>query len=564
MGPGDRLLLVDGSGFIFRAFHALPPLTRKSDGLPVGAVAGFCNMVHKMLEDGRNGARPTHMAVIFDHSSKTFRNAIYPEYKAQRPEPPEDLRPQFALIRDATRAFNLACIEAEGWEADDIIATYARRAAKDGAQVTIVSSDKDLMQLVDDRIAMLDAMKGRAIGRAEVIEKFGVGPERVVDVQALAGDSVDNVPGAPGIGIKTAAQLIEAFGDVETLLARAGEITQPRRRQTLIDNAEQIRVSKRLVTLADDVPGLPDWEALAVRDAEPAQLIGFLKAMEFTGLTNRVASAMDADAGAFEAAAVATPDNPNARPDAAPDAALVDTADDAAGAAPREPIDTAAYAVIRDADTLRAWVAEAQEIGAVAVDTETTSLDEMVADLVGVSLALAPGRAAYIPLGHMEGDGDLLGAAARAPGQMGLEEALEILRPMLADPATLKIGQNLKYDIKVLARHGVSVSPIDDTMLLSYAQFSGLHGHGMDALSKRLLDHEPIPIKALLGSGKGQITFDRVALDKAAPYAAEDADVTLRLHRVLKPGLVRHRVTTVYETLERPLVPVLAAMEMHG
>ena len=564
LGPGDRLLLVDGSGFIFRAFHALPPLTRKSDGLPVGAVAGFCNMVHKMLEDGRNGARPTHMAVIFDHSSKTFRNAIYPEYKAQRPEPPEDLRPQFALIRDATRAFNLACIEAEGWEADDIIATYARRAAKDGAQVTIVSSDKDLMQLVDDRIAMLDAMKGRAIGRAEVIEKFGVGPERVVDVQALAGDSVDNVPGAPGIGIKTAAQLIEAFGDVETLLARAGEITQPRRRQTLIDNAEQIRVSKRLVTLADDVPGLPDWEALAVRDAEPAQLIGFLKAMEFTGLTNRVASAMDADAGAFEAAAVATPDNPNARPDDAPDAALVDTADDAAGAAPREPIDTAAYAVIRDADTLRAWVAEAQEIGAVAVDTETTSLDEMVADLVGVSLALAPGRAAYIPLGHMEGDGDLLGAAARAPGQMGLEEALEILRPMLADPATLKIGQNLKYDIKVLARHGVSVSPIDDTMLLSYAQFSGLHGHGMDALSKRLLDHEPIPIKALLGSGKGQITFDRVALDKAAPYAAEDADVTLRLHRVLKPGLVRHRVTTVYETLERPLVPVLAAMEMHG
>jgi len=564
LGPGDRLLLVDGSGFIFRAFHALPPLTRKSDGLPVGAVAGFCNMVHKMLEDGRNGARPTHMAVIFDHSSKTFRNAIYPEYKAQRPEPPEDLRPQFALIRDATRAFNLACIEAEGWEADDIIATYARRAAKDGAQVTIVSSDKDLMQLVDDRIAMLDAMKGRAIGRAEVIEKFGVGPERVVDVQALAGDSVDNVPGAPGIGIKTAAQLIEAFGDVETLLARAGEITQPRRRQTLIDNAEQIRVSKRLVTLADDVPGLPDWEALAVRDAEPAQLIGFLKAMEFTGLTNRVASAMDADAGAFEAAAVATPDNPNARPDDAPDAALVDTADDAAGAAPREPIDTAAYAVIRDADTLRAWVAEAQEIGAVAVDTETTSLDEMVADLVGVSLALAPGRAAYIPLGHMEGDGDLLGAAARAPGQMGLEEALEILRPMLADPATLKIGQNLKYDIKVLARHGVTVDPIDDTMLLSYAQFSGLHGHGMDALSKRLLDHEPIPIKALLGSGKGQITFDRVALDKAAPYAAEDADVTLRLHRVLKPGLVRHRVTTVYETLERPLVPVLAAMERHG
>ncbi len=557
LGPDDRLLLVDGSGFIFRAFHALPPLTRKSDGLPVGAVAGFCNMVHKMLEDGRNSERPTHMAVIFDHSSKTFRNDIYPDYKAQRPEPPEDLRPQFALIRDATRAFNLACIETQGWEADDIIATYARRAAKDGARVIIVSSDKDLMQLVDDRIAMFDGMKGRAIGRAEVIEKFGVGPEKVVDVQALAGDSVDNVPGAPGIGIKTAAQLIEEYGDVETLLARAGEIKQPKRRQTLLDNAEQIRVSRRLVTLADDVPDLPDWDALAVRDPEPAALIGFLKAMEFNSLTNRVATALGAEAGAYEAAEVATPDNPNANPNAA-------APEPAPAAAAPEPIDTAAYAVIRDADTLRAWVAEATEIGAVAVDTETTSLDEMVAELVGVSLALAPGRAAYVPLGHIEGDGDLLGAAMPAPGQMDRETALAILKPMLADPATLKIGQNLKYDIKVLARYGVTVAPIDDTMLLSYAQFSGLHGHGMDAMSRRLLDHDPIPIKALLGSGKAQITFDRVPIDKAAPYAAEDADVTLRLHRVLKPGLARNRVTTVYETLERPLVPVLAQMERQG
>ncbi|MFN3615303.1 MAG: 5'-3' exonuclease H3TH domain-containing protein, partial [Rubrimonas sp.] len=302
--PGDRLHLVDGSGFIFRAFHALPPLTRKSDGMPVGAVAGFCNMLHRMLEEGKANERPTHMAVIFDHSSKTFRNEIYPAYKAQRPEPPADLVPQFGLIREATRAFNLACIETEGWEADDIIATYARRAAADGADVTIVSSDKDLMQLVDDRIAMFDGMKGKPIGRGAVIEKFGVPPEKVVDVQALAGDSVDNVPGAPGIGIKTAAQLIEEYGDVETLLSRAAEIRQPKRRQTLIDHAEQIRISKRLVTLADNVPGLPDWDELAVRDPDPQALIGFLKAMEFRSLTNRVAEALGAEPAEIEAAPV--------------------------------------------------------------------------------------------------------------------------------------------------------------------------------------------------------------------------------------------------------------------
>jgi len=559
LGPGGRLHLVDGSGFIFRAFHALPPLTRKSDGLPVGAVAGFCNMVYKMLEDGKAAERPTHMAVIFDYSSKTFRNEIYPDYKAHRPEPPEDLRPQFALIRDATRAFNLACIEAEGWEADDIIATYARRGAAAGARVTIVSSDKDLMQLVDGAISMFDGMKGRVIGHDEVVEKFGVGPDKVVDVQALAGDSVDNVPGAPGIGIKTAAQLIAEFGDVETLLARADEIRQPKRRQALIDNAEQIRISRRLVTLADNVPDLPDWDALAVRDPDPATLIGFLKAMEFRTLTNRVAEALGAEAGEIDPAPVSV-GGTNPAPDVPPG----DASRHPAGEAPSEPIDTAAYAVIRDAATLRAWVAEATAIGAVAVDTETTSLDEMTAELVGVSLALAPGRAAYVPLGHVEGDGDLLGARGLAPGQMDREEALAILRPMLADQATLKIGQNLKYDIKVLARHGVEVAPIDDTMLLSYAQGAGLHSHGMDALSQRLLDHKPIPIRELLGSGKGQITFDRVPIDKAAPYAAEDADVTLRLHRVLKPRLVRERVTTVYETLERPLAPVLARMEMHG
>ncbi len=563
IGPGDRLHLVDGSGFIFRAFHALPPLTRKSDGLPVGAVSGFCAMLFRLLEEGRAAERPTHLAVVFDHSSKTFRNDIYPAYKAHRPDPPPELVPQFPLIRDATRAFNLACIETEGFEADDIIATYARRAAAAGAAVTIVSADKDLMQLVDDRILLMKpGLKGGADERIDaggVAEKFGVAPDRVVDVQALAGDSVDNVPGAPGIGIKTAAQLIAEYGDLDTLLARAGEIRQPKRRETLLAHAEQVRVSRRLVTLCDAVPGLPDWAELAVRDPEPAVLIGFLKAMEFRSLTTRVAEAIGAEAGGIGASSVAMPEGFVADPPPPPPVEGV-----AAGAVPAEPIDPAAYAIVRDADALRAWVAEATEIGAVAVDTETTALDEMTADLVGVSLATAPGRACYIPLGHREGDADLFGAARLAPGQMDREEALAILRPMMADPAVLKIGQNLKYDLKVLRRFGVEVAPIDDTMLLSYAQGAGLGGHGMDALSKRLLDHQPIPIKELIGSGKSQITFARVPVDKAAAYAAEDADVTLRLHRVLKPGLVAHRVTTVYETLERPLVPVLAAMEMAG
>ncbi|MGF1658197.1 MAG: DNA polymerase I [Rubrimonas sp.] len=565
LAKGDRLVLVDGSGFIFRAFHALPALTRRSDGLPVGAVSGFCTMLHRMIEDGKKAGPPTHIAVVFDHSSKTFRNDIYPDYKAHRPEPPADLVPQFALIREATRAFNLACVETEGFEADDIIATYARAAARDGAEVTIVSSDKDLMQLVAPGVALLKpGLKGgedEVIGPEQVREKFGVDPAQVIDVQALAGDSVDNVPGAPGIGIKTAAQLIAEYGDLDALLARAEEIKQPKRRQTLIDHAEQVRISRRLVTLCDAVPGLPPLEDLALQPPDPSTLIGFLKAMEFRSLTTRIAAALDAEAGEIEAATVVVEGHAPADPPAQDDA---ETDHPKAGQVPPEPIDPAAYEIVRDAEALKRCIAEATEIGAVAVDTETTSLDEMQAELVGVSLATAPGRACYIPLGHVEGDGDLLGAQARAPGQMDREEALALLKPLLADPATLKIGQNLKYDIKVLARLGVTVAPIDDTMLLSYAQGAGLHSHGMDALSKRLLDHEPIPIKSLLGSGKSQIAFDRVPIDKAAPYAAEDADVTLRLHRILRPGLVAHRVTTVYETLERPLVPVLAEMEMAG
>ena len=547
-GKGHHLHLIDGSAYIFRAYHALPPLTRKSDGLPVGAVAGFCNMISRYVDgNGSSKDAPTHVAVIFDYSSKTFRNALYPDYKANRPPPPEDLRPQFPLTRDASRAFNLATIEVEDYEADDIIATLARQAREAGGRVTIISSDKDLMQLVGSGVEMFDPMKNKAIGVPEVEEKFGVPPARVVDVQALAGDSVDNIPGAPGIGLKTAALLINEYGDLETLLARAGEIKQPKRREALVENAEKIRISRALVTLKDDTPLPVGLDDLEVRDPDPEALMGFLTAMEFRSLTRRIAERLKIDPPVMETARPASDDH--AEPEAA---------------AERVPFDHGAHITIRDAAALAEWVAAAREQGFVAVDTETTSLDEMRADLVGVSLALAPGRAAYLPLGHVTGGGDLFGAAVRAEGQMGLDEALALLKPLLEDDAVLKIFQNAKYDWKIFARHGIRVAPIDDTMLMSSALFAGLHNHGMDELSERHLGHATIPIKSLLGSGKGQITFDRTDIAEATRYAAEDADVTLRLWQAFRPQLHRSRVTTVYETLERPLVPVLADMEMAG
>ncbi|MCC5985511.1 MAG: DNA polymerase I [Rhodobacteraceae bacterium] len=542
-GKGCHLHLIDGSAYIFRAYHALPPLTRKSDGLPVGAVAGFCNMLWRYLvENDASADAPTHAAVIFDYSSRTFRNEIYPDYKANRPEPPEDLRPQFPLTRDATRAFNLACIEIEDYEADDIIATLARQAREAGGRVTILSSDKDLMQLVGGGVEMLDPMKNRPLGVEQVEEKFGVGPDRVVDVQALAGDSVDNIPGAPGIGIKTAALLINEYGDLDTLLERAAEIRQPKRRQTLIDHADLIRISRKLVLLDDQTPlefGLDDLE---VRDPDPEALLGFLNQMEFRTLTRRVAEKFDRDPPPL-------PDTPVAQEAEAPEPAG---------------FDTAAYDCIRDMETLERWIAEIRERGFVALDTETTALDEMRAELVGISLAVAPGRACYIPLAHTLGEGDLFGGAQLAEGQMDRDAALAALKPVLEDPAVLKILQNAKYDVKILARQGITVAPIDDTMLMSYALHGGLHGHGMDALADRYLNHQPIPIKTLLGSGKSARTFDKVAIDDATPYAAEDADITLRLWEAFKPQLHRARVTRVYETMERPLVPVLAAMEMAG
>ncbi|MEP2656326.1 MAG: DNA polymerase I [Sedimentitalea sp.] len=543
-GKGCHLHLIDGSAFIFRAYHALPPLTRKSDGLPIGAVAGFCNMLHRYVEGNNGPDAPTHAAVIFDKGSHTFRNDLYDLYKANREAMPEDLRPQMPLTRRATEAFNIACKELENYEADDIIATLACQAREAGGRVTIISSDKDLMQLVGDGVEMLDAMKNKRIDRDGVFEKFGVFPDRVVDVQALAGDSVDNVPGAPGIGIKTAALLINEYGDLATLLDRASEIKQPKRRETLIDKRDQIELSKQLVQLDCATPldfGLDD---LDVREPDADVLLPFLAEMEFRTLSRRIASQLGVEAPVIEEASA-----PAAEADA-PEAPAFDQAD---------------YSCVSDAEVLQGWVDQIRERGWVAVDTETTGLNEMIADLVGVSLCVEPGRACYIPLIHKtSATEDLFGSDELAEGQMPLDDVLALLKPVLEDPAIIKIGQNIKYDAKILARHGITVAPIDDTMLMSYAMHGGEHGHGMDTLSERYLGHTPIPIKPLLGSGKSAITFDRVPLDKAVSYAAEDADITLRLWQLFKPQLHKNKVTTVYETLERPLVPVLAQMEMHG
>ncbi|WP_093990403.1 DNA polymerase I [Flavimaricola marinus] len=542
-GKGCHLHLIDGSAFIFRAYHALPPLTRKSDGLPVGAVSGFCNMLQRYVE-GNNGAdAATHVAVIFDKGSHTFRNDLYDLYKANREAMPEDLRPQIPLTRKATEAFNIACKELEGFEADDIIATLSCMAREAGGRVTIVSSDKDLMQLVGDGVEMLDPMKNKRIDRDGVIEKFGVGPERVVDVQALAGDSVDNVPGAPGIGIKTAALLINEYGDLESLLDRAGEIKQPKRRETLIEKRAQIEMSKRLVQLDCDMDLDFTLEDLEVRDPEPDVLLGFLSEMEFRTITQRIAAKLGT-----EPPVIAEP-----------------AAEAAADEVEAVPFDADKYECVSDASALQVWIDRIVQAGYVAVDTETTSLDEMRADIVGISLCVEPGQACYIPIAHKASRGDdLFGSDDLAEGQMDRDEVLGMLRPLLEDPSVLKIGQNMKYDAKIFALLGVDVAPIDDTMLMSYAMHGGLHNHGMDGLSERYLSHKPIEIKSLLGTGKAAVTFDRVPVDDAVKYAAEDADITLRLWQAFKPKLHRVGVTTVYETLERPLVPVLARMEMAG
>ena len=589
---GDHVFLIDGSGYIFRAYHALPPLTRKSDGVPVGAVSGFCNMLWRLLKETEHtavGVRPTHLAVIFDASSVTFRNEIYPLYKAQRPEPPADLRPQFGLIREAVRAFNVSCVEQLGYEADDLIATYAAEATAVGADVTIVSSDKDLMQLVGERVMLLDTMKDRRIGVPEVIEKFGVPPDKVIEVQSLAGDSVDNVPGVPGIGLKTAAQLILEYGDLEALLAAATGIKQQKRRENLIAFAEQARISHRLVTLKCDVPLEQPIDTLGVRPIIGERLIAYAKAMEFSTIIRRVSEATGVEPSKVAPAVVPVthwPPDGEASSEAGEEAvasedappSLISTETDtpvsreftpagrAAEALARMqavPVDYSAYETVTDVARLEAWVADAYEAGRVAFDTETSGLDPMRAEIVGASLAVTPGRACYIPFAHVSGAGDLLGGGL-VPGQITVRDFVRVMKPLLEDPSVLKIGQNAKYDWVVLKRLGITVAPCDDTMLISYALDAGRMGHGMDELSEVLLGHKPIAFKDVCGSGKSMITFDRVPLDRATHYAAEDADITLRLWHVLKPRLAAEGMTALYETAERPLIDVIARMEMRG
>ena len=545
-GKGHHLHLIDGSGFIFRAYHALPPLTRKSDGLPVGAVSGFCNMLYKFVEDQKGIDAPTHVGVIFDAKGKTFRSDIYPEYKANRPPAPEDLVPQFPLTRDATRAFNLACVEQAGLEADDIIATLATQARDNGGRVTIISSDKDLMQLVGNGVDMLDAMKNKRIDSDGVYEKFGVKPDRVIDVQSLAGDSVDNVPGAPGIGIKTAALLINEYGDLDNLLERAQEIKQPKRRDTLITFADQIRVSRELVTLKTDADIGVSLDELEVNEPDPTKILEFLSEMEFRTLTNRIASKLGVNPPVEDGL-----NNVNFNKEFDYNEVL-------------KPFDASVYSCVRDLASLNEWILKIKTRGWVAVDTETTGLDDMIAELVGICLCVEVGEACYIPLNHKVGDDDLFGGNKLAKNQISLDDALDLLKPILEDPAIIKVGQNIKYDMKILSRYNINISPVDDTMLLSYSLHGGAHNHGMDSLSNRYLNHTPISIKSILGSGKSAITFDQVPISEAINYAAEDADITLRLWKFFKPQLHKNNVTKVYESLERPLVPVLADMERNG
>jgi len=581
-----HLLLVDGSAYIFRAFHALPQLNRKSDGLPVGCVQGFCNMLFKLTEDLKGDDAPTHMAVIFDHAGKTFRDDFYAEYKAHRPPAPSELIPQFPLTRAATRAFSIPSIEMEGWEADDIIATYACMAKSAGGKATIVSSDKDMMQLIeaDGSIRMLDTIPRpgqpplRWIGIDEVFNKFGVTPDKVIEVQALCGDSVDNVPGVPGIGVKTAAELINTYGTVENLLAHVDEIKQNARREKLRDNADLAIISKKLVTLSQDVPVEFDLDSLIRQPMAPSALFPFLKAMEFATITKRLAAHLDANPDDFgadpELAAKPTPAvgfNNEARAEARAarqeatgrsNAATVTHAAAMHARVKAIPFTPETYEIIRDADHLQRWLDAIQSTGYVATDTETTGLDNQTADLVGLSFSIAPGTGAYLPLGHTTGTGDMFGGGP-VEGQMDMREALAMLRPMFADRAILKIFHNGKYDLGMLARYDVPVNSIDDTLLLSYC-LDGPQFNTMAELADHWLGVPGTSIKELIGSGKSQITFAQVPIDAAARYAAEDSDMTMRLWQILKPRLVAENMTTLYETIERPLAPVLSRMEARG
>jgi DNA polymerase-1 len=624
---GDHVFLVDGSGYIFRAYHALPPINRKSDGLQLNAVFGFCNMLWKLLRDMKPDEQPTHLAVVFDKSEKTFRTEMYPDYKAHRPDPPDDLRPQFKFVREAVAAFDLPCLEQDGFEADDLIATYVRQASEAGATATIVSSDKDLMQLVTDDVIMFDTMKDKKIGRAEVIEKFGVPPEKVIEVQALIGDSTDNVPGVPGIGVKTAAQLIVEYGDLETLLFRAPEIKQEKRRQSLIEHAEAARMSKKLVTLDDRVALDVSIGDLAVHEPDYKRLIAFLKAMEFNALMRRVGefsgidpSDIDAqsrltshagagadvllsppagEGGAARSAAPGeglaeslAPSPPRAAPAGGGDMRLPLTG---GGMAPRTPVsgdrsgnytgtpqvlaaartqtarnakfDRSKYAAVRAVDDLKAWIERARETGLVAVDVSTASTDPMQAELCGFSLAIAPNEACYVPLAHRQGgdsEGGGLFRGDRVADQLAEGVALDALKALLIDPGVLVIGHDLKLAFQIFALRGIEIAAYDDVMLMSYALDAGRNSHALGPLAEHTFNYAAADINALIKAGKSKITFDAVGIDRATEYAAERADIVLRLWLALKPRLAAERVRTVYETLERPLLSVLAGMERRG
>ena len=526
----DHFYLIDGSGYIFRAYYALPPLTRKSDGLPTGAVSGFCSMLFKLLEDSKsnqNKQKPTHFAVIFDSARKTFRNEIYRDYKANRSEAPDDLAPQFEYIRKSVLAFNLPSVELANYEADDLIATYVDQILKKGANVTIVSSDKDLMQLFKKNVRIYDPMKNRFISDEDVQKKFGVDSSKVIDVQALAGDSSDNIPGVPGIGVKTAAELINKYGNLETLLKSANEIKQNKRRETIIENKDKALISKKLVTLKNDAPVDRSLTEFQLKEIDKDKLYKFLREMEFNRLLSSAISAYGEPKLTSEKDIVKTDEKQKA-------------------------IDRKKYYLITNLDEIDSWIKEAEEAGEVAVDTETSSLDPHQADLIGISLSSKIGKACYIPVGH------------KSKKNIDKDQTLKKLKPLLEDPSIKKIGQNIKFDFIVLFKHGIKITSMEDTMLMSYVLDSGKNRHNMDTLSEIHLNHKPIAFKDLVGTGKKEINFSFVDLEKAKDYAAEDADVTFRLYKKFNKSLKDEKMINIYETFEKPMIKILADMEIEG
>ena len=567
MADKPHLYLVDGSSFIFRAYHALPPLTRKSDGMPIGAVSGFCNMLWKLIQNARTPEGPSHLAVIFDAKGKTFRNEIYKEYKAHRPPAPEDLVPQFPIIKELVRAFHVPSIEKVGFEADDIMATYAKHAVAEGMKVTLVTSDKDLMQLVNDDVDMLDTMKNKLISYDGVMEKFGVHPNRVIDIQALAGDSADNVPGVPGIGVKTAALLINEYGDLDNLLEHAGEIKQKKRRENLIEFADLARVSRELVTLKCDVEldeKVTDFK-LAYPDID--DLLQHLLDLGLNSTVKRIAAAHDADVPSASLSAATQPNSTDAN-DTPKGYTPINLANKRRNKLASMQVKPEDYECITTIEALNEIIKSVYDTGQVSFDLETDSLNPMVANIVGICLSLKAGHGVYIPVAHKIKTEKLDLFAADTDDekvdQLDLKITLDIIGKMLEDQSILKIGQNLKYDISVLKKYDIHLKSFHDTMLLSAALDTGRTKHGMDALSEFHFDHKPIAFKDVCGSGKSQITFDYVPLEQATQYGAEDADVTMRLFDVLYPRLAAEKMTNVYQSMERPLVDVLVDMEQNG